>query len=786
MIARAHGDDAGPGASPSLERDVLPILRAHCLKCHGPIKPKGKLNLGSPRAMARGGANGPIVIPGRPDESALWDQVSSGEMPPKPEEPLSSIDKATIRRWIARGAEGLPDAVEVARTTAASDHWAFAPPSHPRPPSVRDGRRVRGPVDRFIQRALESRGLTLGPDADRPTLIRRLAFDLTGLPPSPAEVAAFVNDPSPDAYERLVDRLLASPHYGERQGKHWLDASGYADSNGYFSADSDRPLAYRYRDHVIRAFNADRPLDRVVREQLAGDELAGGRRGPGTPPEAVDQLIATHFLRNSQDGTGESDGNPDEVRADKYAVLEGTAQVIGSSLLGLTIQCARCHDHKFEPVTQEDYYRLQAILYPAFNVEHWVKPNERAVIAGPRDELLRWEASEKAIDAEIETLKRSITGSEAEKKAKEEALKPKIEAIAARSTAEPRPDRRGHRRLERAGGGPDPGPGQLRRAGSQGRAGRPGLPVRPRQPIRAGSGLGRPGLDGPPAGPGALADEARLATGGAPGAGAGQPDLAGAFRHRPGGHAREPRLHRRAPSHPELLEFLAAELARSGWSIKSMHRMIVTSTAYRQSSAPRPEAGRIDPDNRLLARYPMRRLDAESIRDAMLAASGELDRRPGGPYVPTDRTDSGEVAVDASTPGSTRRSVYLQQRRTQVASLLEVFDAPSIVTTCTRRQPSTVPLQSLSLLNSPFVAARAARLAERIARECPGEDDGTDRAFLLVVGRAPSRAERDAARRFLKDQPARYPGLDAPAARRRARVNFCQMLLASDAFLYVE
>ena len=314
LPAQARDDGAGLDRGPGLERDILPILQAHCLKCHGPIKPKGKLNLGSPRAMARGGASGPVVVPSQPDESALWDQVASGEMPPKTEEPLSDTDKATIRRWIERGAAGLPDAALAARTPLASDHWAFAPPSHPRPPVVRDGRRIRGSVDRFIQQELESRGLTLGPDADRATLIRRLSFDLTGLPPSPDAIAAFVDDRSPDAYERLVDRLLASPHHGERWGKHWLDASGYADSNGYFSADSDRPLAYRYRDYVIRAFNADRPLDQIVREQLAGDELAGGRRGPGTPTEVIDQLVATHFLRNSQDGTGESDGNPDEVQ----------------------------------------------------------------------------------------------------------------------------------------------------------------------------------------------------------------------------------------------------------------------------------------------------------------------------------------------------------------------------------------------------------------------------------------------------------------------------------------
>jgi Protein of unknown function (DUF1553)/Protein of unknown function (DUF1549)/Planctomycete cytochrome C len=777
-------------AGPSLDRDVVPILKAHCLKCHGPIKPKGKLNLGSPRAMARGGASGPAIVPGQPDESVLWDQVSGGEMPPEPEEPLSGNEKEVIRRWIERGAEGLPDAAEAARTPPGSDHWAFAPPSHPLPPAVRDGHRVRGPVDRFIQRALEDRGLTLGPDADRATMIRRLTFDLTGLPPSPAEIAAFVDDPGPDAYERLVDRLLASPHYGERWGKHWLDASGYADSNGYFSADTDRPLAYRYRDYVIRSFNADRALDQVVREGLAGDELDGGRRGPGTPPEVVGQLVATHFLRNSQDGTGESDGNPDEVRADKYAVLEGTAQVIGSSLLGLTIQCARCHDHKFEPMTQEDYYRLQAILYPAFNVEHWVKPNERAVVAGPRAELLRWEANEKAIDAELVALRRSfLNGSEAEKKAKAEALKPAIAAIEARRR--PNPGRIAG--VLDVSADPPEIPILVRGSYSTpGRAVGPGVPAFLADPDN------RYEPDPASAGPGSTGRRLALARwltrpGSRPAA-----LLARVLANRiwqdhfgTGLVATPENLGYTGstPSHPELLEFLAAELARSGWSAKAMHRMIVTSTAYRQSSAPRPEAARADPDNRLLARYPLRRLDAESIRDAMLAASGELDDRPGGPYVPTHRTDSGEVAVDPTTPGATRRSVYLQHRRTQLASLLEVFDAPSIVATCTRRQPSTVPLQSLSLLNSDFVAARAARLVDRLGPECDhcSQDDARiERAFLLVTGRLPTGAERNAAGRFLREQPARYPGRDAAEALRRAYVDFCQMLLASNAFLYVE
>ncbi len=279
-----------------------------------------------------------------------------------------------------------------------------------------------------------------------------MSFDLTGLPPRPEEVAAFVADPDPFAFETLVERLLASPHYGERWGKYWLDASGYADSNGYFSADSDRPLAYRYRDTIIRAFNADRPLDQIVREQLAGDELAGDRRGPDATPTTIDQLIATHFLRNGQDGTGESDGNPDEVRADKYAVLEGAIQIIGSSLLGLTLQCAKCHDHKFEPVTQQEYYQLQAILYPAFNVEHWVNPNARIVIAGPRDEQLRWQLHEKVIDAQIEALKRTFTtGTDAAKKRQRESARTGDQSFERSAAAQSRPHRLGRRCLIRTG-----------------------------------------------------------------------------------------------------------------------------------------------------------------------------------------------------------------------------------------------------------------------------------------------------------------------------------------------
>ena len=272
----------------------------------------------------------------------------------------------------------------------------------PRPRRSRQPERVRTGVDRFLQAALAAEGLAPGPDADRDTLIRRVSLDLTGLPPTPREILAFRADASPDAYERMVDRYLASPHYGERWGKHWLDAAGYADSNGYFSADTDRPLAYRYRDYVVRSFNADKPLDRLVREQLAGDEISGYRPDQAASPEMIDLIEATHYLRNGQDGTDDSvPDNPEAQQIDRYAALEAIVQITANSMLGLTIQCARCHDHKFEPITQEEYYQLQSIFYPAFNPKDWIKPKDRYVFAYLPGEKEEWDARTKRIDAEV-------------------------------------------------------------------------------------------------------------------------------------------------------------------------------------------------------------------------------------------------------------------------------------------------------------------------------------------------------------------------------------------------
>lgn len=1038
---------AGAGAPPpaDLRAEAFGLLKSRCVKCHGPAKREGGLNLAIPQGLVRGGKSGKALLKGQPERSPLWRRIAAGEMPPG--EPLPASEKATMRRWIEAGAPGVPEKVAV--RPDGDEHWAFQKLAPIALPAVKDASRVRTPIDRFIQARLEAQGLTLGPEADKATLIRRVAFDLTGLPPTPDELSAFLHDTGPQAYAAMVDRYLASPRYGERWGKYWLDAAGYADSNGYFNADTDRPLAYRYRDYVIRAINADKPWDRFIQEQLAGDELAGYKPGGDVTPQMVELLEATHFLRNSQDGTDSSDGNPDERRADKYAVLEGTEQIIGSSLLGLTVQCARCHDHKFEPFSQKDYYQLQAVLYPAFNVEKWVMPKQREMDAATAAQVAAWKAETQRIDAEVarkrgefaewarrnrepgrvlfedgfdqpgERLATAWSNTAPGDTAPAGSPAVQLDSAAAPGAqivggalrihesggagdrvlstrqafnwapatkgawiqasfdllgggdvapyvgyflalgdfAGTRPTSGGNLLLDgnaagqatvysnypvRSAGrgkigksGYTPGhnygaritnlgdgrfelaqivdglaePGtvvltaadlpsggfgfefccarsfqvdnvlietgdpasesdpRLRAAAEAYRkkraaftaelkaleAGRPEKPGRlaavtdlspepPKVPLllrgdykspKENVGAGAPVVLSDRGNPSDLthrAPEAKYTTGR-------RLALARWFTQ-PGSRA-EGMLARvtvnrwwqhhfgtglvatpenlgysgAAPSHPELLDYLAARFAGrvssfrfqvssskrtqletrnlkletpvAPWSSKSLHREILLSAVYRQSSRPTALAQRLDNDGRLLSRYPLHRLDAEALRDGMLAVSGELDPALGGPYVPTTRDGEGDVVVPEGAAGAHRRSLYLQQKRTQVAGLLEVFDTPSIVFNCTARTSTTVPLQSLKLLNSAFVRARATALAQRLKREA-GDDRASRlrRAWELVRSRPPSAREAATAEAFLAAQAAEYAG--KPEAEELAWVDFCQMLLASNGFLYVE
>jgi Protein of unknown function (DUF1553)/Protein of unknown function (DUF1549) len=643
----------------------------------------------------------------------------------------------------------------------AKNHWAFRRIVRPAIPRVTHGGLVQTPVDAFVLKTLEQKGLTLGSPADRAVLLRRLSFDLTGFPPRRDEVERFVADRSPDAYVRVVDRLLASPHYGERWGKYWLDVAGYADSNGYFNADSDRPLAYRYRDYVIRAVNGDKPFDQFIREQLAGDELSGEVADTPLSPQDVELLTATHFLRNGQDGTSESDGNPDERRTDRATALQGTLQITMNALFGVTVQCARCHNHKFEPVSQADYYSLQSIFYPAFpayDPDRWVKPNDR-LLAIPSSTASR-------------QIKSAAPARPTKKKRAKKTDDPNAAKLAWVTD------------LLR-----QPPPMHVLNRGNYDDYGQTVVPA----------GLtvlcdGSPRLDVKVPYSGSHSTGRRLAfarwlT---------DPnERASALfarvmvnriwqRHFGIGIVATPDnfgLAGSPPSHPELLEYLADVFRQSGWSMKAVHRQILISRTYQQSSTATKEALAADPNNRLFCRYPLLRLDAEALHDTMLAVSGELSERLYGPYIPTDHGDDDSIVVKGEGEPACRRGIYLQQRRTQVATVLELFDAPVMVNNCPVRNTSTVPLQSLALLNSAFVRERGVAFARTISiGDTP--EAAVRSALRAAFNREPTSVEQQSSLQFVHNQLEAYASEKQP--HERAWNDFCQMLLATNAFLYVE
>jgi Protein of unknown function (DUF1553)/Protein of unknown function (DUF1549)/Planctomycete cytochrome C len=818
---------AEPMGSP-IPKEVEAILHQRCGECHGEKAAKAQLTLTTAAGLARGGRKGIVLWPRKPDESRLWQRVRANEMPP--DAPLPPTERETLRKWIEAGASGIP-------ANDPGTHWAFQPPRRPPLPAVKQPG-VRNAIDRFIAAALEDKKLTVAPEAEAAMLLRRVALDLTGLPPTPGEIDAFLADSSPDAYARMVDRYLASPRYGERWGKHWLDVAGYADSNGYFSADSDRPLAYKYRDWVIRSFNADMPFDRFVRAQLAGDELAGYAPGGDVTPEMADLLVATHFLRNAPDGSGESDGNPDEVRTDRLTVLEGTLQNTMNALLGLTIQCARCHAHKFEPIDHEEYYRLQAIFSPVYCPDRWVKPNDRTVAVATRKQREEHQRRTDRVDGQVRALQGGLTilakpyremlveerlasldaplreevllavRSPKEKlnASQQQLLKKHVEplkiseddvarrfpeyaafreqvrkAIAARERERPAPLKKLAVAVEV---GPQPPKHHLLLRGQHNQ---PGKEVQPGVVAALSKSGNTYAIAALPYGTGRRSAFARWVTAPA------NPLFARVYvnrvwqNHFGKGLVSTPDnfgLSGARPSHAELLDWLAVEFIDKGYSVKHLHRLILHSATYRQGSSTTAPARMLDPENRLLSHFPLRRMDAETLRDAMLAVSRELDTHAGGPYVPTLRTAEGNVEVDESRAGAHRRSVYLQQRRTQVATFLELFDAPAITSTCSVRNTSTVPIQALTLLNSDFACRRAKAFAERIRQEMgPDTDRRLLLAFRLTFGRPPRDEERAAAARFLQKQRKLYPDVDAEA---KAWTDCCQMLLASNAFLYVE
>ncbi len=736
-------------------------------------------------------------------------------------------------------------------------HWAFVPPQPPPLPQPQSANWVRTPIDRFIAASLETQGLRPAPEADRRTLIRRLSFDLRGIPPTPAEVTALLNDPRAEAWRHLVEQFLASPQYGERWGRHWLDIAGYADSNGYFNADSDRPQAWQYRDYVVRSLNADRPFDRFIQEQLAGDELVGYMPDADVTPAMVNPLTATHFFRNPPDGSGESDGNPLEVKVDRYTVLEGNVQLIGHAFLGLTLQCARCHDHKFEPITQAEYYGLQAILRPVFDPDRWLGPNERVVAIGTRTERDEHQRRTETADRELKTLRAALAGVVAPFRQRHiddnlAPLEERVRKAVHEALAAPEKDRsatmkallKEHATKVEVGDAAlakrFPELAAFRRELDDGIARWEGdrpKPLRkiaaafepvatpPRHRLLVRGVHANEGAEAPPLLPAALAGDGALERWATQPEGAGRPKpktsgrrlalarwltspdnplVARVFVNRVWalhfGVGLVPTVDNLGrsgakPTHPELLDWLATEFIRSGWSLKHLHRLILNSATWKQAgkaevtsdqwSVNNKASGAVAPlkTDALITEYsfhPLRRLDAEATRDAVLAVSGELDLAPGGSYVPIRTDEAGQIILDESKSGARRRSLYLQQRRTQPVGWLQVFDGPQPNPVCIQRNPATVALQSLSLLNSDFIRRHSRAFAKRLH----DAGLGLDQAFELAWSRPPTAEERTAAERFLANQVVQYSG--QADTELRAWTDFCQMLFAANPFLYVE
>ena len=777
---------------PDFNRDVQPLLAQHCYRCHGPDKAEGGLRLSEhDAALAELDSGQRAIVPGKPVESELLARVSSADeaarMPPEGK-PLKPEEIELLRRWIASGA-------------AWQKHWAFEPVNRPQPPAVAGAAWVGNPIDAFILKRLEDAKLSPAAPAEPAALIRRVYYDLTGLPPTPEEVDAFAADPSPAAYERLVERLLDSPRYGERWGRHWLDLVRYADTNS-FERDGVKPNAWKYRDYVIRSFNDDKPYDRFIREQLAGDEFE---------PGSTDALVATGYYR-----LGLWDDEPADRLQARYDELDDIVATTGQVFLGLTVNCARCHDHKLDPIPQTDYYSLLSFFHEVDTYGHRgdgdgpsqmdVSPAE---ISARHRELAEQKREVRRLCEDLE--RRGIVKMSAEDQRKtegsdrEQVLKEKLEAnlgsddwrqyvglqakraeldaveLPPRETVlgvgrclpEPPPTfvlQRGNPHVT----GPQVEPAFLSALGG----GRPQIPTAP--PAKRKSSGRRSALADWIASP-ANPLTARVI-------------VNRVWQHHFGraivrstsnfGSLGDP------PTHPELLDWLAAEFVEQGWRMKPLHRLILLSSAYRMSAAANAEALAKDPANDLFWRFDMRRLSAEEIRDSMLAVSGQLNLKMFGPGVFPEI--SPEVKAGQSQPGSGwgdsppeeqhRRSVYVHVKRSLILPILSDFDFCDTDGSCAVRFATTQPTQALGMLNGAFAGQQAAALAERLVREA-GDDRPAQvrRALRLALGRPAGEQGVERGLRLIESLVNRQGLSDETALKL-----YCLMVLNLNEFAYLD
>jgi mono/diheme cytochrome c family protein len=800
----ARAAEPTPEAVAFFEKEVRPLFAERCQKCHGPKKQESGLRLDSREAMLRGGSNGPAVVPGQPDRSLLLAAVRhQGDLRMPPNGKLRDDQVAALAKWVALGAPWPGGAAAATRggpiTAEERRFWSFQPVSQPTVPGVRDAAWPLTTVDSFVLARLEAEGLRPVGPADRRTLLRRVTFDLTGLPPTPEEIRAFLDDDSPDAFDRVVERLLGSKHYGERWGRHWLDVARYADTAGD-GADYPVREAYRYRNYVIDAFNGDKPYDEFLREQIAGDILAREGLARGEPQaKYAERVIATGYL-----AVGKRFGynlNPEFQHLD----IADTQETLGRSVLGLSLGCARCHDHKFDPVSTADYYALYGIFasskFTFPGGEELKRPQQLVPLLPPdqaeareqarRGELARLDAELKRL-ADQRGVRCAAAGVAATPFAAAVTLAdlrvrlPQLDAEMA-SLAKRRAEVAERELYEVAYGVSEGTPADVP-IQKRGEPDRPG-PVVPRRFLEI---LGGDPLPAGATGSGRreLADWLTRPT---------NPLTARVIVNRVWQHhfgrglvatpsdfgARgEP------PTHPELLDYLAGRFMAEGWSIKSLHRLILRSRVYQLASTDEPHNRQADPLNGWLWRQPRRPLDADSIRDAMLAVSGRLDRSTPGPH-PFPPVNTWGFTIHYpfhAVYDSDRRSVYLMVQRARRHPYLALFDGADPNISTAERLPTTTPTQALYLMNDPFVHAQAEGFARRLLAS-PGDDAARVRlAFELAQGREADGADVRDALAFLEQYGSRLAALHAPPDRQavQAWAALGRVLLTANGFLYVD
>ena len=801
-------------ASEVNQHDIQPIMLLRCTVCHGNRRQEGGLDLRTKASMLKGGASGPAIILGKPEESLIIKRMAAEEMPPRDKllpsgvkvMPGNEVD--LLKRWIELSGPEVDVAPDIATVNddplvseEDRDYWAFRKPIRPALPATNEDVAYNA-IDLFVLRKQREAGLEMSVEASRGILIRRVYFDLTGLPPSPEEVDAFAKDDSPNAYEEMVERVLALPAYGERWARYWLDAAGYADSEGKRSADPIRKSAWRYRDYVIRAFSKDLPYSEFLRQQIAGDELLDYSDPEKITDQHVDNLVATGFLRMAPDGTGSDVVNS---VAERMEVVADEIDIFSSTVLGLTMKCARCHTHKYDPIPQRDYYRLMAVFQGAYDVHDWLKPtavpgqsngvmSNRTLMVSPPELLAEVEKHNKqkqtAIDLQNARLKKLQAKLQADYLEKGLAALPEViradvkVAFATDINDHNEIQRYLHEKFQDALELSDKALKADKVFAALTKEVDETVKVleeekRETPTIRALWDRGQPSptyiyvrgdytqsgrLVGPGV-PSVLTDgktpfELVAPEGGAVGTGR---RLALANWLVDGEHPLTSRVmvnriwsHHfgqgivssvdnfgklgALPSHPELLDWLAVEFVESGWSVKHMHRLMLQSRVYRQVSGLSEELLVQDPENVLLTRMPLRRLSAEEVRDSVISVAGMLEQsRFGEPDAVNVRKDGLVTAIGKD--GAYRRSVYLRQRRKEMPSWLETFDLPQMNPACQTRSTSNVAQQALYLLNSEMVRELAKQFAKRIMSETRELPVQVERMYLNVYSRRPQQHE---------------------------------------------